>query len=64
MSRIPVSALVGLLFTGAFLFLAIFAPWVAPYGTGDVVGDVWGPMTAKHWLGTDKLPTFRLSDSM
>lgn len=55
MSRIPVSALIGLVFTGAFVFLAIFAPWVAPYATGDVVGDVWAPMNAKHWLGTDNL---------
>lgn len=53
--RIPVGALIGLFFTGLFLFVAIFAPWVAPYGLAQIVGDVWEPMSAEHWLGTDNL---------
>jgi peptide/nickel transport system permease protein len=32
MIRMPVSAIIGLLLTGAFLLAAIFAPWIAPYG--------------------------------
>lgn len=53
--NIPPSALIGLLLTALFLFAAFFAPWIAPYGNGEIVGDVWGPMSATHPLGTDNL---------
>ena len=53
--RIPLSAVVGLVLTGLFLFAAIFAPWIAPYGNAEIVGEVWGPMSAQNWLGTDNL---------
>ena len=53
--RIPVSAWIGLIVTAIFLFLTLFAPWVAPFGNAQVVGDVWEPSSAAHWLGTDNL---------
>jgi peptide/nickel transport system permease protein len=53
--RIPAGAWIGLLMTGLFLFCAIFAPWIAPYGNGEIVGDVWEPMSSTHLLGTDNL---------
>jgi peptide/nickel transport system permease protein len=53
--RIPVSAWIGLIVSGLFLFAAIFAPWVAPFGNAQIVGDVWGPISGAHWLGTDNL---------
>lgn len=53
--HIPPSALVGLLLTALFLFAALFAPWIAPYGNGEIVGEVWGQMSAAHPLGTDNL---------
>lgn len=53
MMRIPTSALIGLFFTSAYFLAAILAPWIAPYEVGKVVGDVWEPMSAQHWLGTD-----------
>lgn len=53
--RLPISAGIGLLLTGMFVFLALFAPWVAPFDNGAVVGDVWAPMSDKHLLGTDNL---------
>ena len=53
--RLPISAGIGLLLTGMFVFLALFAPWVAPFDNGVVVGDVWAPMSDKHLLGTDNL---------
>ena len=55
MRRVPVSALIGLLVTGLFVFVALFAPWVAPYSNVEVVGDVWAAASAKYWLGTDNL---------
>ena len=53
--NIPISALIGLFFTGLYFFVAIFAPWIAPYGMAETVGDVWEPSSAKHWLGTDSI---------
>ena len=40
LSRIPISAAIGIILTGAFVFAAVFAPWVAPYGEGQIVGSV------------------------
>ena len=53
--RIPLSAWVGLILTTLFVFCAVFAPWIAPYAKGQIVGDVWEPMSGQHWLGTDNL---------
>ncbi len=53
--HIPAGALLGLVITALFLFTAVFAPLLAPYGGGQVVGGVWEPMNAQHWLGTDNL---------
>ena len=53
--RIPLGAWIGLVLTSLFLICAIFAPWLAPFGNGEIVGDVWGPMSSTHLLGTDNL---------
>ncbi|WP_299640135.1 ABC transporter permease [uncultured Ruegeria sp.] len=55
MKNIPISALIGLMFTGAYFFVAIAAPLIAPYGMAEVVGDVWEPTSAEHLLGTDNI---------
>ena len=53
--RIPISAAIGLFMTGLFFLSAIFAPLIAPYGLAEIVGDVWEPRSAEHWLGTDNI---------
>ncbi|WP_118133108.1 ABC transporter permease [Oceanicella sp. SM1341] len=53
--RIPASAWLGLVLTFAFIFVAVFAPWVAPYGLNETVTDVWAPPSAEYWLGGDNL---------
>lgn len=53
--RIPLGAWIGLILTSLFLICAIFAPWLAPYGNGEIVGDVWAPMSSTNLLGTDNL---------
>lgn len=55
MSRIPLSAMIGLFFTGLYFLGAIFAQLIAPYGVAEVVGDVWEPASAEHLLGTDNI---------
>jgi peptide/nickel transport system permease protein len=53
--RIPLGALIGLIFSSLFLVAAVFAPWIAPHGLGEIVGNVWEPGSASFWLGTDNL---------
>jgi peptide/nickel transport system permease protein len=53
--RIPLSALIGLIMTGGFFLMALIAPLIAPYGLAEIVGDVWEPRSAEHWLGTDNI---------
>ncbi len=55
MKGIPISALLGMIVTGLFLLMAVFAPWIAPYGVNEQIGDVWEPMSRQHWLGTDQV---------
>lgn len=55
LKSIPLSAWIGIVSTGVFVFAAIFAPIIAPYGMSEIVGDVWEPMSVEHWLGTDNL---------
>jgi peptide/nickel transport system permease protein len=53
--RLPLSALIGLVLTGTFLFVAVFAQWIAPYPVGDVSGGQWEAPSARFWLGTDTI---------
>lgn len=53
--RIPFSALLGLTLTGLFLFVAIFARWIAPYPIDAAVGGVWEGPSEQFWLGTDTI---------
>ncbi len=55
MMRIPLAAMIGLIFTASYFLAAIFAPLIAPYGMAEVVGGVWEPMSSGHWLGTDNI---------
>lgn len=49
------SAVAGIAITGFFIVVAIFAPLIAPYGIGESAGQVWEPISAKFWLGTDSV---------
>ncbi|MCV9999884.1 ABC transporter permease [Pararhizobium sp. YC-54] len=55
LSSIPLSAWIGIAGIVLALFCAIFAPWIAPFGERDVVGDIWLPMGGDFLLGTDNL---------
>lgn len=54
-TRIPPGAALGLVLTVLFLATAILAPVIAPFPMDEIVGDVWQPGSAAHWLGTDNL---------
>ncbi len=53
--RVPLSAIIGLAITGAFLLTAIFAQLIAPYPIDLAVGKVWEGPSAHYWLGTDTI---------
>ena len=44
-----------------FAFVAIFAPWLAPYGQSEIVGDVWEPLFGEFFFGTDQIGRDMLS---
>ena len=46
-------ALFGGIVLGIVILIAILAPWIAPYGEHERVGDVFEPPSAAHWLGLD-----------
>ncbi len=51
----PISARLGVAMILVNILASIFAPLVAPYGETEIVGDVWAPMSAANWLGTDQV---------
>jgi peptide/nickel transport system permease protein len=55
MMRIPFPALIGLFFTAVYFIGAFLAPWIAPYGMAEIVGDSWEEWSWAHWLGTDSI---------
>ena len=50
-----ISAWIGIAIITFFILVAIFAPWIAPYGEAETVGDTWAPASAQFWLGTDNI---------
>ena len=52
---IPLSAWIGIAGIALALFCAIFAPFIAPYGESEIVGDIWAPMGGDFLFGTDNL---------
>jgi peptide/nickel transport system permease protein len=53
--RPPVTALIGLAIVLISLIIAVFGPWVAPYGQSQSVGDTWAPPSAQMLLGADQI---------
>ena len=53
--RLPWSARVGLLILFFFAMCILFAPWIAPYGESQIVGDVWEPIGGTFLFGTDQI---------
>jgi peptide/nickel transport system permease protein len=46
-------AMVGAFILILFVVLAFAAPWIAPYGEHEQVGEVFQPPSSAHWLGLD-----------
>jgi peptide/nickel transport system permease protein len=51
----PLSAKFGMLIILCYFLAAVFAPFIAPYGEAEVVGQGYLPWSGAHLLGTDQL---------
>ncbi|KRP17246.1 MAG: ABC transporter permease, partial [Rhodobacter sp. BACL10 MAG-120419-bin15] len=51
----PLTASFGLAIILLYIVIAIFAPVIAPFGEGEVLGAQFLPWASPHYLGTDKL---------
>ena len=57
----PLSAKLGLVTIAAYLFVALFAPVVAPYSETEILGGAYELWSEKYLLGTDNLGRDMLS---
>ncbi|MBX2870429.1 MAG: ABC transporter permease [Acidiferrobacterales bacterium] len=53
--KAPLSAKLGVIIIFTYIFVAIFAPWIAPYGEAEIVGDQFEEWSETFLLGTDNL---------
>jgi peptide/nickel transport system permease protein len=54
-ARVPPTALLGMVIVLIYVFVAIFARWVAPYGQFEIVGGQYDDWSSQFLLGTDSL---------
>ncbi|MFO1088569.1 MAG: ABC transporter permease [Hyphomicrobiales bacterium] len=53
--KAPFSAWFGMIVVFAYMFVALFAPWLAPYGEAEVFKEPYAPWGGQFVLGTDQL---------
>ena len=55
-AALPLGLVVAGSLVGLWVFVALFAPWIAPYDPNavDIVHALQGP-SAEHWFGTDQV---------
>lgn len=51
----PLSAWFGIIVILGYIFVALFAPMIAPFGEQEIVGDQYQVWDESHILGTDNL---------
>jgi len=55
LKKAPFSAWLGMVIIAVYVFVAIFAPWLAPYGEADSSFAAYAPWSSDHLLGTDQI---------
>lgn len=53
--KAPLSAWFGMIVIAGYIFVALFAPWLAPYGEAEIFPAPFGPWEPAHRLGTDQI---------
>ena len=51
----PATARFGMIVIAIYILIAIFAPWIAPYGEAEVFAQPYAPWGGEHLLGTDQI---------
>ena len=51
----PATARFGMIVIAMYILVAIFAPWIAPYGEAEVFAQPYAPWGGEHLLGTDQI---------
>ncbi|NDI13585.1 MAG: ABC transporter permease [Rhodobacteraceae bacterium] len=51
----PATARFGMIVITIYILVAIFAPWIAPYGEAAVFAQPYAPWGGEHLLGTDQI---------
>ncbi|RBI87137.1 ABC transporter permease [Rhodosalinus halophilus] len=55
LKKAPPTAIFGLIVIAGYIFVALFAPLLAPYGEAEVFPQSYAPWSAEHPLGTDQI---------
>ena len=53
--KAPLTAQVGLAIVAIDFLIAVFGPWLAPYGQSQSVGDTWATPSGQMLLGADQI---------
>lgn len=55
LKKAPLSAWFGMIVIAIYFFVAVFAPWLAPYGEAQVFPKPYEPWGGDHVFGTDQI---------
>jgi peptide/nickel transport system permease protein len=55
LKKAPPTAWFGMIIVALYVFVAVFAPWLAPFGESDTTGRAFEPWGSEYLLGTDQL---------
>jgi len=55
LKKAPLSAWFGLIIIAAYVFVAVFAPWLAPYGEAEIFATPFAAWDETHRFGTDQI---------
>lgn len=55
LKKAPLSAWFGMIVVAAYVIVALFAPWLAPYGEAQIFAEPFAPWNETHRFGTDQI---------
>ena len=55
LKKAPISAWFGMVVIAGYCILAIFAPWLSPYGEAEIFPQPFAPWSNEHIIGTDQI---------
>jgi peptide/nickel transport system permease protein len=55
LKKAPFTAWLGMAVIAFYIFVALFAPWLAPYAEADSSFGAYEAWSSEHWFGTDQI---------